>query len=197
MDASFQQVSRRYGFPYDRSNKTSIVDWLLGAAVRLEYADNAEQLTKASETMASAKAVDSSQEPCSARDVDEASDDFKAGVALLAKIFQLPSHADHLRVLDAVAVLVEQRLSSEARVRAKEAKERRKEGDKLEFVPLSKADLGFDLSDPVLRDTAKVLRILHIAELRELQTRINEMIVAVQALTANPKTDQSLGKVGR
>eukprot|EP00118_Oscarella_pearsei_P022228 m.253914 g.253914 ORF g.253914 m.253914 type:complete len:54 (+) comp40376_c1_seq7:212-373(+) len=40
MDASFQQVSRRYGFPYDRSNKTSIVDWLLGAAVRLEYADN-------------------------------------------------------------------------------------------------------------------------------------------------------------
>eukprot|EP00118_Oscarella_pearsei_P022224 m.253906 g.253906 ORF g.253906 m.253906 type:complete len:186 (+) comp40376_c1_seq1:212-769(+) len=146
MDASFQQVSRRYGFPYDRSNKTSIVDWLLGAAVRLEYADNAEQLTKASETMASAKAVDSSQEPCSARDVDEASDDFKAGVALLAKIFQLPSHADHLRVLDAVAVLVEQRLSSEARVRAKEAKERRKEGDKLEFVPLSKADLGFDLS---------------------------------------------------
>lgn len=32
---------------------------------------------------------------------------------------------------------------------------------------------------------------------RNLQTRINEAIVRVQAVTANPKTDTRLGKVGR
>lgn len=44
---------------------------------------------------------------------------------------------------------------------------------------------------------ARVLRLLFVQDIRELQTRINEAIVAVQKITANPKTDTSLGKVGR
>jgi len=52
-------------------------------------------------------------------------------------------------------------------------------------------------SDATLNEAAKILRLLHIEELRELQTRINEAIVAVQAIIANPKTDYRLGKVGR
>jgi RLL motif-containing protein 1 len=55
----------------------------------------------------------------------------------------------------------------------------------------------FLISDYVSNDVAKIVRLLHIHELRDLQTCINEAIVAVQALTANPKTDQRLGKVGR
>jgi len=35
----------------------------------------------------------------------------------------------------------------------------------------------------------KVLRLLHITDLRDLQTRINELIVKVQSLTADPKTN--------
>ena len=58
-------------------------------------------------------------------------------------------------------------------------------------------ECGFDLGDPVLSEAAKVLRLLHIQELRDLQTHINEVIVAVQAVTANPKTDQTLGRVGK
>jgi RLL motif-containing protein 1 len=42
-----------------------------------------------------------------------------------------------------------------------------------------------------------VLRLLYIRELRDLQNSANEAIVAVQALTADPKTDTKLGKVGR
>lgn len=53
------------------------------------------------------------------------------------------------------------------------------------------------LSDAVLNEAAQILRLLHIEELRELQTKINEAIVAVQAIIADPKTDHRLGKVGR
>lgn len=51
--------------------------------------------------------------------------------------------------------------------------------------------------DATLNEAAQILRLLHIEELRELQTKINEAIVAVQAIIADPKTDHRLGKVGR
>jgi hypothetical protein len=50
--------------------------------------------------------------------------------------------------------------------------------------------------DSAVNEAAKILRLLHVAELRDLQTKINEAIVRVQAITANPKTDQKLGRVG-
>ena len=49
----------------------------------------------------------------------------------------------------------------------------------------------------MVNDAAKILRLLHIQDMRTLQTKINECIVAIQAVTANPKTDTRLGKVGR
>ena len=52
-------------------------------------------------------------------------------------------------------------------------------------------------ADATLNEAAQILRLLHIEELRDLQTRINEAIVAVQAIIADPKTDHRLGKVGR
>ena len=72
------------------------------------------------------------------------------------------------------------------------------QGDKLKqrYNPTAK-DCGVELGDESLSEAAKVLRLLHIKELRNLQTNINELIVAVQTVTANPKTDQSLGKVGK
>ena len=54
----------------------------------------------------------------------------------------------------------------------------------------------FFITDSAVNEAAKIIRLLHVTELRELQTRINEAIVAVQTITANPKTDQSLGRVG-
>ena len=53
-----------------------------------------------------------------------------------------------------------------------------------------------DLKDPKLNHALKILRYLFIHDLRDLQTKVNEAIVAVQSLTADPKTDTKLGKVG-
>lgn len=61
-------------------------------------------------------------------------------------------------------------------------------------------DKGNDVvagDDPALDYPMRILRLLQIQSLRQLQTHINETIVAVQNLTANPKTDTKLGKVGR
>lgn len=54
----------------------------------------------------------------------------------------------------------------------------------------------FVFADKDLDEAAKILRLLQIHSVRNLQTVINETIVAVQELTANPKTDTKLGKVG-
>ena len=56
--------------------------------------------------------------------------------------------------------------------------------------------LGFDVADPSVRAAAVALRLVHVAELRNLQDLINHAIVQVQQLTADPKTDGTLGKVG-
>lgn len=69
------------------------------------------------------------------------------------------------------------------------------------FFIIDKSYLVFIYShkylDIINDETAKILRLLHIKELRSLQTEINEAIVKIQGLTANPKTDTKLGKVGK
>ena len=57
--------------------------------------------------------------------------------------------------------------------------------------------LGFSAGDAVIDYAAALLRMLYIADLRELQDSVNEILIMVQEFTANPKTDSSLGKVGR
>lgn len=52
---------------------------------------------------------------------------------------------------------------------------------------------GVDIQDQALA----VLRMLYVADLRELQDAVNEILVEVQSYTADPKTDSSLGVVGR
>ena len=50
--------------------------------------------------------------------------------------------------------------------------------------------------DSAVNEAAKILRLLHVSELRERQTSITQAIVAVQLHSANPKTDTKLGKLG-
>lgn len=56
---------------------------------------------------------------------------------------------------------------------------------------------GLVTGDPALDKAVAVLRMLYVSDLRDLQDRVNELIVSVQAYTADPKTDSRLGKVGR
>lgn len=179
------------GSPHsDASQPTAILDWLLGYAVRLEYGDNREKYQAAAVPNSAAGGAPKSSNPL---DNMEFSDpDFKAGVASLVSFLQIPPHPDPLTQLKAVCLLIRDKLSKA------EVERLTKEGYKTHAaVPLDKLDLGFDTTDYISTEAAKVLRLLHLNELRDLQDGVNQAIVAVQGLTANPKTDSRLGKVGR
>jgi RLL motif-containing protein 1 len=56
---------------------------------------------------------------------------------------------------------------------------------------------GVAPSSPAFNAAAAVLRLLYVDELRELQDGITASLIGVQEFTADPRTDASLGQVGR
>lgn len=62
---------------------------------------------------------------------------------------------------------------------------------------LAQFPLGFTTGDEKVDMAARILRMLYIKDLRTLQTSIDDAIVAVQSLTADPKTDAAIGRIGR
>lgn len=64
-------------------------------------------------------------------------------------------------------------------------------------LDLDQLPVGFDVSDPEVKRAATILRLLHGIELQQLQVHINGVINELQQLTADPKTDARLGRVGR
>lgn len=187
----FNQYLDDLGCSIKSKDQSSLTDWILGYAVRLEYADHLDEFKTVLSAAGKTPANTTSDNPLN--DLDFQSADFKAGVASLATLLQIPPHQDHLTVLKAVCFLVNEKFSKEALERVN------KEGTKQvkQTIPLEKVDLGFETSDYITAEASKILRLLHIRDLRELQNRVNEAIVAVQSITANPKTDTKLGKVGR
>ncbi|XP_003745092.1 RNA transcription, translation and transport factor protein [Galendromus occidentalis] len=180
---TFAAYLKLAGCPFDQSKANECVDWLLGLAVRNDYMDNADDFSD----LSAEKAALESDDPLAEIQYD--SPEFKDGVDRLAALLNIQPHPEDPSVtLRAVAKYSEMYLSVEARGSTK------KEGKPLE---MSQIHLGFDLKDPVLNGAAKILRLLFIEDVRNLQTRINEAIVAVQSLTADPRTDTRLAHVGR
>ncbi|XP_051166664.1 RNA transcription, translation and transport factor protein [Leptopilina boulardi] len=189
---AFDEYCKELGCPV----KTSLLDkveWLVGQAIRYEYEDNqkvcqdilSNKLNKKTEIIAPTV---KSTNPLDSLDFD--SKEFKEGVSALAKLLDIQEHPDHLITLEACSKLVSKKLSPSI-VKNPNA-----------FIPEGKAfpileqKIGPDMKDPVLNKASRILQLLYIQDLRELQTKINESIVSVQSITANPKTDTKLGKVG-
>ncbi|KAG5894835.1 hypothetical protein JTB14_033678 [Gonioctena quinquepunctata] len=171
-------------------SKTEELQWLLGYAVQLETRQNKNLYLKHA-----VENLQSSNVPCvvaenSLDKLDFSSNEFAEGVNGLAKILNIIPHTNPFVTLRAVRKVITKRMAPDCVANPQK------------YIltgtpfPIEDADLGFDLGDKVLNQAAKILRMLYIQDLRELQTRANELIVAVQGITANPKTDTKLGKVG-
>ena len=181
----------------------AVVDWLLGVALRYEYEEAVNSnpdLKRGIGEKGSATSLSrqmSLPDRGSPLDIPTTDETFISGTQALAKILKIAPHHDPSVLLSAAKIVIQEKLTATAQQtdgKEKESKDAR--GDSKEFAVTAK-DCGFELGDPVLSEAAKVLRLLHLQELRQLQTRINEIIVAVQQITADPKTNQALGKVGR
>ena len=78
----------------------------------------------------------------------------------------------------------------------KEIEHRRQEERRYALDVLQNTPLGFSTNHAKVDLAAKVLRLMYINDLRDLQTMINETIVLMQEHTADPKTEAHLGRVG-
>uniref|UniRef100_A0A4W6BZK3 RNA transcription, translation and transport factor protein n=1 Tax=Lates calcarifer TaxID=8187 RepID=A0A4W6BZK3_LATCA len=174
---AYQKYLQDVNCPFGVQERQEAVDWLLGLAVRYEYGDNVEKY-KNCQPLAASGNSDKTADPLV--NLDSNSPDFKAGVMALANILKIQRHDDYLVMLKVRLHCIHVYFSFQGVP-----------------VALDKHILGFDTGDATLNEAAQILRLLHIEELRELQTKINEAIVAVQAIIADPKTDHRLGKVGR
>jgi RLL motif-containing protein 1 len=62
---------------------------------------------------------------------------------------------------------------------------------------LADIPLGFETGDAAVDKAGALLRLLYLRDLRALQSAVDSAVVEAQEYTANPRTDSSLGRVGR
>ncbi|PNW71772.1 hypothetical protein CHLRE_16g679164v5 [Chlamydomonas reinhardtii] len=213
-DAAFAKYLKDLDCPVPPGDQRAAVEWLVGFAVNLDYEDNADKMKapeaagKANPASAgassSAASTSATSQPGKSSKADEGAfsdlDDPQVAAAVLQLIraAQVPwcgggEGGDQADVVSAMQAAAE-RLACQVGP-AQRPGVWRPEGPAAQC--LAEVPLGFEVQGEALSSAAKVLRLLYIRDLRRLQSQIDHAVVDMQEYTANPKTDSSLGKVGR
>lgn len=187
---TFNKYKLFLGTPEDLTDDEEALQWILGLAIQEFYAKNQNIYNKYAVEDAKKVNIPQVVNENSLDKLDFTSKEFQDGINKVAKSLKVTSHPNPIVTLKAIRQLISARLTDHA---LKNPNEFIVKGTPF---PLQDADLGINLSDPVLKQAAKILRLLYIQDLRNLQTKANELIAATQNVTANPKTDTRLGKVG-
>jgi len=187
---------------------TYIVEWLLGQAISAEYHDAADKYNNIDKNAflinnaGPKKTANTLKEQIAVtqrKPIDCSGSEFLQAVNKIAKLFNMPAiknEAEAAALLKEIRHRVQKAVSKKMEQNTKAGKlvGKRKELDKDEIASYK---LGFQTGDPLVDKAAMILRLLHLHDLRDLQTIINEVIVCAQNITADPKTDSRLGRVGR
>lgn len=186
------------------------LSWLLSYAVRLEYLDNGKWFLcytqssicqsislyipvetyktftsdRVTELNKASKPTVESSNPFDTMNLVGA--EFVSGVEKLAKRLNHSVHSNPAITLEASARIIYEKLRPEALNQPKPVGQ---------AYPIKGSD-QYIFADKNMDEAAKILRLLQIQSVRQVQTSVNENIVAVQEITADPKTDSKLGKVG-
>eukprot|EP00049_Salpingoeca_infusionum_P018997 m.359692 g.359692 ORF g.359692 m.359692 type:complete len:238 (+) comp18673_c0_seq1:139-852(+) len=155
----------------DLQSRLIVVDWLLGRAIALEYSDDAAVYNQAQ-----------TQQTATSLGVDANSDTATALIKELATLLKLPVVEDvDLQWRGVTSTLLERFTPAAVTYAIQHPQE------KHERMSLATLPLGFDTGDVTLNTAAKILRLLHIHELRDLQTSVNQMLAGVQDLVIRDK----------
>ncbi|KAF5303623.1 hypothetical protein FQA39_LY09870 [Lamprigera yunnana] len=186
---SFEQYKKDVCCPIYKDAAVEL-DWFINLALQTEYRQNKGKYDKHS--LASLKPTNApnvvADNPLDR--LDFTSEEFEKGIKAIAQMLKISAHPNPLITLKAVSKVMCNRLHANA---IKNPQDYIIKGTPF---PFEEAIKGYNLGDVLLTKAAKILRLLYIQNLRNLQTSSNELIVSVQSLTANPKTDTKLGKVG-
>ena len=169
------------------------VVWLVRVAVAAAYRNDAAALTDMAASQGSLIAL-AERRAAKERLSGVDSEEFRAALAAFVPALQLEDVAavsDARTLARVIANLVRRKYSPGAIGAAADESSARVVQDLRTF------NLGLEIGDADLDAAAAVLRLLYISDLRELQTAINEALTQLQSVTANPKTNAALGKVGK
>ncbi|XP_050070845.1 RNA transcription, translation and transport factor protein-like [Anopheles maculipalpis] len=204
-EAAYDKYKLDVGLPYELVTRQEQLTWLLLHAVRLEYSDNVDiyrplsGARKVEEQKKSNAPEVKSTNPFDSLDFTNAQ--FEEGARKLADRLGIAYHPDHLVSLRAAGRVIHDCLNKET------LKEPLIAGQPFVLGVDSKRNGTTSTTTPAgkpphtdvereVEKAAQILRLLQIQNMRSMQTTINETIVAVQNVTADPKTDSALGKVG-
>lgn len=174
----------------DINNWKRTIDWLLNKAIQLEYIDNSKDINNAQTSIFSGNSNKSIN-------ITIDNDKFNESVNNLASLLGINNNGnnnnDSVALLQSCVKLIIRKFSPSVLEHANDSTSTKNN----DVIPINNYHLGFSTNDKLVDNAIKVLHLLYIADQRILQTEINKLIVAIQTFTADPKTDSSLGKVGR
>jgi RLL motif-containing protein 1 len=187
---------------YNDKDLTPVIDWLTARAISYQYQDNADEYNRKAEEYQKKHKLDQVLEELN-KNTDYNSEEFRQAVLSLARVLELPESEDTLLMLKASARMIERKFSAKALAEARRTAQTAKpstaatSSSSQTDALLRELPLGFHSDDEEVDKAAKILRLLYISDLRDLQTKINQLIISIQNYTANPKSDTSLGRVGK
>ncbi len=197
-DTAFQNYLEKLGCPYKWKNLSEdeskdAISWLIAYAVSAEYEDIAEECVD----IENKAGLLHEREPANDMAIAEADDSVEEDGALQAEVDKLGEMLLLMRGEDESNHDYLQRISRQIKLiltpGSLQALQSKGEGG----IPLESFPSVFETNDDTLKQVAVVLRMLYLYDFRELQNDLNALIVLGQEYTANPKTNNALGAVGR
>ena len=181
----------------DNSEVRALLDWVVGKGVRCHYSDgeNPDKYSKSHEKYSSLgmSIVTKIKDPDEVLDIESEmqydvsdKDSMQKILAHIVKLLGLPPSED----VESTLLLVSRTMSD---IRCVETAHKGKKLDSAESILGSLPTEGFATVDPALEKAMKILRLLFLIDLSELQRRISEIFCELQSVTHNIKEDIRYG----
>lgn len=198
---SYTKYLNEINYKGPRDDRKIAIDFLLNLALRFEMEDIRTQMQMSPGDVSDMINLDQGPSGIDFGDVDISSPEFVEELRSLSQLLNVPFYDDEpLVTLRAIAILLCKLRKSSRNIEPEQNINNNKKQKMIAKVDETILNMKFSKKsqyDKIVNRCANVLRLLYIKDLRDLQTEINNAIVQVQSVTANPKTDSTLGKVGR